>query len=464
MRALVKRGIPEIPETTAQSSEVSAHDFVYPDKLYYCGPMFRRERPQAGRLRQFTQFGVECVGSDHVLDDVQVIAMAHDALSRIGLISELTLAINSLGTKADREKYEVALNSYLQDYVPFLSAESRRRLEENAPLRILDSKDPSDAIIIRGVQNTLDTPEIFSLSAADALESALKTASLDTASAPVPASWPPQGAPLLRDFLSPEASDRFKAVLSGLSASNIPYVVDDYLLRGLDYYSHTAFEFLIPTEVSTSTTPSSPASSDNSGKSLSPGAYSAVLAGGRYDGLAARFGDKNPAMSTAIGWAAGLDRLYLHLQSRNMLPSLPAQADVCVVVMSPKLKKAQDMHTALCEVAGDASDVLVNDKMKTFVSEGIREGKQSNSAKTQAALSITALRIAQQLRACNLNVVYEPHLPFRRQLVQSQNAKFAVVLGEDEILNGDVVVKSLYERQQTKVPMDDLIEWIRTNV
>jgi histidyl-tRNA synthetase len=215
-----------------------------PLKFYYSGPMFRYERPQKGRYRQFHQIGVECLGVESPTADVECLAMAWDFLNQIGLSGKINLEINSLGDPESRLKHRDLLVTYLQDFKTQLSADSQVRLEKN-PLRILDSKDPGDQKII-GM------------------------------------------APLLKDCLNQASKDFFAQVLAGLSTLKIPYQTSDKLVRGIDYYTHTVFEF-VTTEL---------------------GAQGTVLAGGRYDGLIETMGGpKTPG----VGWASGMERLALLL-------------------------------------------------------------------------------------------------------------------------------------------------------
>ena len=169
-----------------------------PVKLYYNGPMFRYERPQKGRQRQFTQFGVEMLGVDSPQADIEVIAMAYEFLENLGLDGAVTVEINSLGDKESRDAYREKLVAYLKENFDKLSSESKARLEKN-PLRVLDSKEECDKEIVKN-------------------------------------------APLYRDSLNQQSADFFAAVLKGLDTLGIKYRVNDRLVRGLDYYAHTVFE------------------------------------------------------------------------------------------------------------------------------------------------------------------------------------------------------------------------------
>lgn len=211
-----------------------------PLKLYYSGPMFRYERPQKGRYRQFYQLGAECLGYESPLADVECIAMAWDLLKEIGIAADCTLEINTLGDLESRAAYREALVSYFNQHQDQLSSDSKMRLEKN-PLRILDSKDEGDKQIN-------------------------------------------SHAPKFADFLNESSRSFFKNVLAGIERLGIPYKLNSHLVRGLDYYSHTVFEFT----------------------TAKLGAQGTVLAGGRYDGLIESMGGpKTPG----VGWAAGIDRL-----------------------------------------------------------------------------------------------------------------------------------------------------------
>ena len=214
-------------------------------KLWYSGPMFRYERPQAGRQRQFHQIGVEWLGVASARSDVEVIALAWDLLAQLG-VGGLELEINSLGTPEDRQAYRAALVAWLEQRIDQLDADSQARLSTN-PLRILDSKNPATQTLL-------------------------------------------EQAPTLADALSPESQQRFMAVQQGLTALGIPFRLNPRLVRGLDYYGHTAFEI----------------TSDQLG------AQATVCGGGRYDGLIGQLGG---AATPAVGWALGMERLMLVLEA-----------------------------------------------------------------------------------------------------------------------------------------------------
>lgn len=211
-----------------------------PLKFYYSGPMFRYERPQKGRYRQFKQLGVECLGVESALADAECIAMAWDLLNQIGIAGKCHLELNTLGDNESRANYRDALVAYFSLHKEKLSADSKVRLEKN-PLRILDSKDEGDRAIIAN-------------------------------------------APSLHDHLNETSKKFFDDLLKAIRSLGIPCEINQKLVRGLDYYCHTVFEF-VTEEL---------------------GAQGTVLAGGRYDGLIEMMGGpKTPG----VGWAAGIDRL-----------------------------------------------------------------------------------------------------------------------------------------------------------
>jgi histidyl-tRNA synthetase len=222
-----------------------------PQRLWYGGPMFRYERPQAGRQRQFHQIGLELLGFADARSDVEAIAIAWDLLADLG-VQGLALELNTLGSGADRARYREQLVAFLQQHREQLDPDSQDRLERN-PLRILDSKNAT-------------TQELLA------------------------------GAPTLADALAPESRERFELVKAGLAALEIPFTLNPRLVRGLDYYSHTAFEIT----------------------SSQLGAQATVCGGGRYDGLVEQLGgDPTPA----IGWALGMERLVLLLAQGEANPA-----------------------------------------------------------------------------------------------------------------------------------------------
>ena len=217
-----------------------------PLKIFYQGPMFRHERPQKGRLRQFHQIGIELLGVGESTGDIEIIALAAQILAELGVLEATVLELNSIGDIESRTAFRKALVEYLDDYRKELSEDSRTRLDRN-PLRILDSKDEKDRKILKK-------------------------------------------APLLPDYLNAESTEAFSAICVGLDDLGVTYQLNPRLVRGLDYYCHTAFEF--------------------TAKTL--GAQATVLAGGRYNGLVAAMGGTE---TPGTGWAAGVDRIAMMLEA-----------------------------------------------------------------------------------------------------------------------------------------------------
>ena len=264
------------PEGTAPvvrsyvENKLFAPEVQKPSKVYYIGPMFRYERPQAGRLRQFHQIGVECFGSSNPATDAETIAMADHFFKEIG-IENVVLHLNTLGSTASRTAYRQALIDYLLPMKDQLSKDSQRRLEEN-PLRVLDSKEKEDK---QAVEN----------------------------------------APSILDYLDEESQAHFDAVRAMLDGLGIEYVIDTNMVRGLDYYNHTIFEFV--TEVD--------------GNELT------VCAGGRYDGLVEYFG--GPA-TPGFGFGMGLERLLLILDKQEVELPVETSLDVYIAVLGSEAEVA----------------------------------------------------------------------------------------------------------------------------
>jgi histidyl-tRNA synthetase len=257
-------------------------------RLWHVGPAFRYERPQAGRQRQFHQLDVELIGSNDPRADAEVIAIANTLLQTLGLKS-LTMDLNSVGNGEDRQRYRDALIAFLTPHKADLDADSQSRLETN-PLRILDSKDETTQAIV-------------------------------------------QDAPNLLEYLSDDSRRHFDQVQHYLTDLDIPFHINPRLVRGLDYYTHTAFEI----------------------QSADLGAQATVCGGGRYDGLIAQLGGPD---TPAIGWAIGLERLTLLLKQLAVDPS--SSMDVYVVsrgdaAAGVALKMAQGLRQAGLAVEMDLS-------------------------------------------------------------------------------------------------------------
>jgi histidyl-tRNA synthetase len=255
---------PEFTAGIARAFLTNGWQQYAPLKAATHGPLFRYERPQKGRYRQFHQIDAEVIGAGEPQADIELLAMADQLLKELG-ITDVTLHLNTLGDAESREAWRAALVAYFLGVKDHLSEESQERLERN-PLRILDSKDARDKPFLA------DAPKI------DA-------------------------------FLSDEARDFFAAVTSGLDAAGVKWVRAESLVRGLDYYRHTAFEF-IPDE--------------GSAAAAALGSQSTVLGGGRYDGLMESLGG---VATPAVGWAAGIERLAMLVGAREEEP-----ADLIIVV------------------------------------------------------------------------------------------------------------------------------------
>ena len=257
------------PEGTAPvvrsyvENKLFAPEVQKPVKVYYIGSMFRYERPQAGRLREFHQLGVECFGSKNPATDVETIAMAYQLFNTLG-IKDVTLHLNSLGNTESRLAYRQALIDYLTPMRDTLSKDSQRRLDEN-PLRVLDSKEKEDKVAV-------------------------------------------ENAPSILDYLDEESQAHFDEVRAMLDSLNIPYVIDTNMVRGLDYYNHTIFEFITTIDKSELT----------------------ICAGGRYDSLVEYFGGPETA---GFGFGLGLERLLLVLDKQGIELPVEESLDVYIAVL-----------------------------------------------------------------------------------------------------------------------------------
>lgn len=311
-----------------------------PLRLFTSGPVFRYERPQKGRLRQFHQIDVEVLGAPEPEADIEVIAVGRRILEALELGSKVTLELNTLGDPESRRTYRERLVDYLSAFREQLSDDSRLRLGRN-PLRILDSKDSGDRAILTN-------------------------------------------APVLTESLNDASRAFFDKVRAGLDALAIDYEINPRLVRGLDYYTHTAFEFT----------------------TTQLGAQGAVLAGGRYDGLVATMGGPD---TPGIGWAAGVERLAM------LLDETPAPARPIAVVPI---------------------------------------GEQAELA---------ALRLAEELRAEGLiaEMEFRGKVGQRLKRASQRNARHALLLGEDELAKGTVVLRDLDRGVQEEVARDTLVIMLR---
>ncbi|WP_412537485.1 histidine--tRNA ligase [Marinobacter sp. MIT932201] len=342
------------PEGTAgcvRAAEEHGLLFNQTRRLWYTGPMFRHERPQKGRYRQFHQIGVECFGMTGPDIDAELLILTARLWEELGLAEHTRLEINSIGTSESRRVYRTALVEYLSQFKSDLDADSQRRLASN-PLRILDSKDPSTRKIL-------------------------------------------ENAPSLDDYLDDESREHFERLKALLDAAGVAYSVNPALVRGLDYYGKTVFEWITD----------------------SLGAQGTVCAGGRYDGLVEQLGGKP---TVAVGFAMGLERLILLLETLGLVPDyVNSNADVYVTAM------------------GDG------------------------------ALA-PALILAEKLRAALPERVIVSHCgggSFKSQMKKADRsgARYAVILGENEVANGTAGLKPLRaDEPQTEIAQDELAAALAT--
>jgi histidyl-tRNA synthetase len=277
-----------------------------PQKVFYQGPMFRYERPQKGRYRQFHQIGLELLGPSDPLADLEVIACGWQILTELGVAANVTLNLNTLGDAESRDNYRTALVTYFSRHKDTLSAESILRLEKN-PLRILDSKNEQDQTLIAN-------------------------------------------APLIYDYLSAEAEKFFNGLKAAISIYKIPLELNPRIVRGLDYYNHTAFEFM----------------------TSALGAQGTVLAGGRYDGLVEQMG--GPRVP-GVGWAAGIERLSMLM---SIQPTEPKSIIIIVEEGTGNVRKAIE-----------AASLLRNNNIKSEIAfqRGLKNSlKYANRLKAQWVL------------------------------------------------------------------------------
>jgi histidyl-tRNA synthetase len=317
-------------------------------KLYYIGPQFRRERPQKGRYRQFYQIGAEIIGppsagSESPARDAEVLEMLATLLDEVGL-RDWSLQLNSVGCAEDRARYNKALREALQPVVHQMCADCQRRAETN-PLRVLDCKHPEDQPIIEKL-------------------------------------------PRIGEYLDEPCREHFAAVRAMLDAVGVPYSINERMVRGLDYYTRTTFEFT------------------HGGL----GAQSAVLGGGRYDGLSESLdGPKAPG----IGFAIGEDRLILALQSQGERPS---------------------------------------EKVQAFV------------APLGAGMNGHALKLARELRRAGISAdLGEENFRLKKsfEAAEKAGAKYIIIVGENEVVADTFTVKNLATGEQVQVPRVQLLEYLR---
>ena len=273
-----------------------------PQNVYYAGPMFRYERPQKGRYRQFHQIGAELIGSAEPLADAETIALARDVLAALGIADRTVLELNTLGDAESRQAWRTAAIAYFHDVRGRLSEDSQARLERN-PLRILDSKSPADAALVAG-------------------------------------------APAIGAFLTGAARAFWDGLRRSLDALGVAWRENPRIVRGLDYYSHTAFEFVTD----------------------QLGAQGTVLAGGRYDGLVAEMGGPQ---TPAIGWAGGIERLAM------LLAETPeAAAPVAVVPMGENAEERALRVLQLLRGSGIRAEMAYRGNLKRRLERANRTGAE----------------------------------------------------------------------------------------
>ncbi|MCH3958462.1 MAG: histidine--tRNA ligase [Selenomonas sp.] len=340
------RSITLRPENTASAVRAYLQNKLYGDgsltKLFYIGSMFRYDRPQAGRMREFHQFGVEALGEENPAVDAEIIMLAMDFLQSLGL-KDLKLSLNSVGCPKCRPVYRKVLQDFFRDKLDELCDDCKDRFERS-PLRILDCKADADKPFM-----------------ADA--------------------------PKITDCLCEECQDHFHKVQDYLTQAGIDFELDARLVRGLDYYTKTAFEV----------------------KYAPLGAQSAVAGGGRYDGLVEEMGGKP---TPAVGFATGLERVLLALEKQELLPAMDKQTDAFVV--------------ALGEAAqGPAFQLLT----------------RLRQAGLKAGMDYAGRSMKAQMKQAN-----------------KAGARFALIIGEDEVKEACVQLKDMEKSEQQKVSFDNIID------
>ncbi|WP_027955297.1 histidine--tRNA ligase [Halobacillus kuroshimensis] len=346
------RSITLRPEGTASVVRAYVQNKIYglpnqPSKYFYMGPMFRYERPQQGRMRQFVQFGIEALGSDDPAIDAEVLSLALNSYRELGL-SSLKLVLNSLGDAESREAHRAALVRHFDPHREELCSDCQVRLDQN-PLRVLDCKKDKD-------------------------HPAMKTA------------------PSILEYLNDYSKDYFEKVKSYLDAMGIEYVIDPNLVRGLDYYNHTAFEIMSEAE--------------------GFGAITTLSGGGRYTGLVQEVGGPE---TSGIGFAMSIERLLMALEAEGV--ELPVDEDLdCYVV------------------------ALGNEAQ------------------------VEAVRLADAMRLAGLQVDKDylgKKMKAQFKSADRLNAKYVLVLGEQELENGVINVKEMATGEQKEIELGSVIEYMK---
>ena len=311
-----------------------------PVKLFGFGPMFRRERPQKGRYRQFNQINLEILGAEDSFADAEIIILANEFLDKILTNKKTKLFINSLGDHKTIDKYKKNLTTFFEKYRNDLSEESKAKIHSN-PLRILDSKDERDIYLFTN-------------------------------------------SPKLKDFYSDSALHKFEEVKSLLLKSKINFEIDNNLVRGLDYYCHTVFEF----------------------KSDEIGSQDTIIGGGRYDGLTKLLGGPD---IPGVGWASGIERLAM-------------------------LSKTFEEEQSLIHV------IILDERFKGY-----------------------GFNFINNLRKNNIKTTFDYKYNLKKSLSKANinQAKFAVIIGEDEVNNNTFSLKSLFEGSQKAMPENEIIKLLK---
>ncbi len=345
------RSITLRPENTASAVRAYLQNKLYAAgnlvKLFYIGSMFRYDRPQAGRLREFHQFGVEALGEKNPAVDAEIILLAWNFLKNLGL-DELQLKINTVGCPACRPVYRQKLIQYFSEYHDELCGDCKSRLEKN-PLRILDCK--------------VDANKDFM-----------------------------EDAPKIETCLCDECREHFARVQELLTAAGVEFKIDSRLVRGLDYYTKTAFEIQY--------TPL--------------GAQAALAGGGRYDGLVEEIGGPP---TPGIGFAAGIERILIALEKQNLIPAAQKNLDAFIVTAGRK-----------AEVCGFQ---LLNTLRKKNIAATMDFASRSMKAQMKQAAK--------------------------------SGAKFALIIGDDEVNENAITVKNLETSEQNKIPIDEVVTQIFNN-
>ena len=340
------------PENTASAVRAYLQNKLYADgglqKLFYIGSMFRYDRPQAGRMREFHQFGVEAIGEAGPAADAETILLAFDVLTALGLTG-LTLKLNSVGCPNCRPVYRERLQEYFKEYLHELCDDCQERYTRS-PLRILDCKKDAERSFMAG-------------------------------------------APAITDCLCAECADHFGQVKDYLTFAGISYTLDPRLVRGLDYYTRTAFEIAYPPL----------------------GAQSAVAGGGRYDGLVEELGG---TPTPAVGFAAGLERVLLALEQQNLVPEQPPAADVFLITL------------------GDAASRAAFPLLHELRCGGVR-----------ALMDYGGRSMKAQMKQAN-----------------KSGARYAVILGEDELTQHAALVRDMMESTQESYSLDDIVRRLISEV